>query len=137
MVATLEVDMSQPTNEWFVLAAIVAAVTFCVHTFVGGRYAVRPLFAAKDLTSASRWLNYMCWHMVTVVLAIISTGFAATAVGWLSYDVAAMLTWTAASLSIVSVAVTLKAGISPWRFPASYLLGGVALAGLLGFACCW
>jgi hypothetical protein len=124
--------MVQPLNAGLALAAVLAAITFCVHTFVGGPHATQPLLAARDLTPASRWLNYMCWHMVTVVLAVMAAAFAATAAGWLSQDVAALLAAVAASFSILSIAVTLKAGIRPWRFPSSYLLASVAAAGVLG-----
>lgn len=122
------------TNLGLAVAAVLSLVTFGVHVFVGGIYAVRPLLAARDLSAASRWLNYMCWHMVSVFLFVMATAFAAAGLGRLSADAAALLTILAASFSSVSVAVTLKAGIKPWRFPASYLLAAVAAAGCVGLA---
>lgn len=119
-------------NFGFAVAALLSLITFGVHTFVGGVYAARPLLAARDLPAASRWLNYMCWHMVTVFLLVMAIAYAAAAVGALSRDAAALLCTFAASFSVVSVAVTLKAGIRPWRFPASYLLASVAAAGAFG-----
>lgn len=104
------------------LASVSAFVSFCVHTFVGGRYAARPLLAATTLPRATVWLNYFTWHIVTVHLAIYTAVLAAGAAGMVHRDAILLVAILAASVSVTSIAVTLKAGISPLRFPASYLL---------------
>ncbi len=109
-------------NTGFALAALAALVTFCVHTFVGGRFAAAPLLVAPDLAPATRWLNYMTWHMVTALLAVMTI-----ALGWSAFQqagavpVVVLLLVLSGLLSGVTIAVTLKAGIRPWRFPSSYL----------------
>lgn len=113
-------------------AAAMALVSFGVHTFIGGRYAARPLLAARRLPPATIWLNYLCWHIVTVLLLILMATFLAGAFGRVAPDAILLATIIAASISIVSLVVTLKAGIAPYRFPASYLLGATALFGVLG-----
>lgn len=119
-------------NAGYALAAILSLITFAVHTFIGGIYAARPLLACKELDHGSRWLNYFTWHMVTIYLFVMASAFAAASLGRLSDDTALLLSILAASFSILSVAVTLQAGIKPWRFPASYLLASVAAAGVWG-----
>ena len=52
------------------LAAAMALLTTLVHTFAGGREVARPLLASNALPPASKWLNYYCWHITTILLAI-------------------------------------------------------------------
>jgi hypothetical protein len=119
-------------NEILLLASGVSLVTFVVHWQVGGIYAARPLLAASDITEASRWLNYFCWHIVTVLLLIMTGVLALGAVERISTDAIAVVALIAGSISLLSIAVTLRAGIRPYRFPASYLLASVAALSLAG-----
>lgn len=116
------------------LASLAAFSSFLVHTFVGGRYAARPLLDARDLPKAAVWLNYFTWHIVTVHLFIMASILALGAVGRVQQDAVFLVGVFAASISVMSIAVTLKAGIHPLRFPASYLLG---LTALLTFSGLW
>ena len=119
-------------NPGFAIAAALSLVTFAVHTFVGGRFAGRPLRAAVDFNKASRWLNYMTWHMVTVLLLVMAAGYGAAAFVPGTADVAILLTLLAGLLSLLSVWVALKGGIAPWRFPSSWLFALIVVAGLWG-----
>ena len=119
-------------NAVLVLASLSAFVSFCVHTFVGGRYAARPLLAATDLPRAAIWLNYLTWHIVTVHLLVFTIVLACGAAGLVHRDAILLVGILAACVSATSVAVTLKAGISPLRFPASYLLGVTAALSIWG-----
>lgn len=115
------------------LAAAVAFLTFVVHTFVGGVYVVRPLLAADDLTRASRWLAYYCWHIATVVILFMTAGFAYAAM-W--PHEARVLTWflcaLALALSALSATVALKGGIHPLRFPSTSLFAVVGVLAIWG-----
>jgi len=119
-------------NAGFATAAVLSLVTFAVHTFVGGRFAARPLLAAPDLDKASRWLNYMTWHMVTALLVVMTAGYGVASFLTGTLDVALLLTVIAAILSPLSVWVALKGGIAPWRFPSSWLFALIVLAALWG-----
>lgn len=119
-------------NVCFALAAVLSLITFGVHTFVGGKYAARPLLAAPRFDKASRWLNYMCWHMVTAVLLVFTGGFAWAALRPEAVEVAMLLIGLAVPLSAISVWVALKGGIQPWRFPSSWLFALITVAGLCG-----
>lgn len=116
---------------FFALASLAAFASFLVHTFVGGRYASRPLLEARELPKATVWLNYFTWHIATVHLFIMAAVLAAGAVGLVDRDAVFLVGVLAASISVLSIAVTLKANIPPLRFPASYLLG---LTSILAFA---
>ncbi len=119
------------TFTW--LAAATSLLTFCVHAFVGGRKAARPLLADQTMPLASKWLNYYCWHVTTVLLVFYVAGFS-----WLarhphlpSLIFLGSLSFT---LSILSAGVAWLAKIQPWRFPSTSLfavIGGLsALAAL-------
>ena len=105
-------------------AVAVAALTFIIHTFVGGRYVAAPLLADASLPRASKWLSYYCWHIATVLIAAIAAGLlwlalvrtpAVTAPGLVFF---CSLT---AALSALSAGVALKGGIHPMRFPSTTL----------------
>jgi hypothetical protein len=120
-------------NLGFAAAAAATLVTFMVHTFIGGPVVARPLLAAPGLSRASRWLNYYTWHMATAVLLIMTAGFAWAAVRSDAADVAALLMVMAAVSSPLCVWVALRAGVAPWRFPASWLFLIILAAGTGGF----
>lgn len=119
-------------NWGFAAASAIALATFAVHTFIGGVFVARPLLASRELTPASLWLNYYCWHIVTVLLLAMSAGY-----GWATtrpdaLDLAVFLTLLAAILSPLCVWVALKGRIAPWKFPAASLFALITLAGFLG-----
>lgn len=116
----------------FWAAAALGVVTFAVHTFVGGVHVVRPLLAAPDLPRTSRWLNYYCWHITTVLLLYMSLGFAWAAMKAEAAPVAFFLTALAPPLSALSVGVALRGGVNPLRFPSTTLFALMSLAGATG-----
>lgn len=119
-------------NLGFVAAAVLSLITFGVHTFVGGKYAARPLLEATDFHKASRWLNYFTWHMATVLLLVMAAGYAWAAAAPAAWPAALILTIMAALFSPLCVWVTVKGGIKPWRFPASWLFALIVASALLG-----
>ncbi len=118
----------------FAMAAVLSLITFGVHTFIGGKYVARPLLASRELTPASLWLNYFTWHMVTVMLLFMTAGFGVATYYPGALAAGVLLTLMAATFSPLCIWVALKGGISPWRFPASWLFALIALAAFLGEA---
>jgi len=119
-------------NPGFAAAAVLSLITFGVHTFVGGRFAARPLLAAHDFHKASRWLNYFTWHMATVMLLFMAGGFAVAAVVPGALAAAVLLTLMATTFSPLCIWVALKGDVAPWRFPASWLFALIVVAALWG-----
>lgn len=113
---------------WFWAAAAMSAVTFLVHTFVGGQRVAKPLLADVSLPKASKWLNYYCWHLVTITLAAMAIAFAAVALGRVGAEIGWMLGTLALLFSVLSVVVALKGAIHPLRFPSTTLFALIALA---------
>ena len=107
------------------LAAAASAVTFAVHFFVGGQRVAGPLLKDRSLPFASKWLNYYCWHVTSVMLIFFTAGFV-----WLAIqpDIPSLIFLSALSisLSILSAVVAGRASISPWRFPSTSLFATIA-----------
>jgi hypothetical protein len=110
-------------------ASAAAAVTFCVHVFVGGVYVARPLLADASLPRPSKWLNYYCWHITSVLIAALAAAFAWSALGAAHSELVVFSTLLCAALSPLSAAVALKGGIAPWRFPSTTLFAVTAILG--------
>jgi hypothetical protein len=121
-------------NNWFLAAALASTVTFAVHTFAGGVAVARPLLASSALPPASKWLNYYCWHLVTLSLIGMALGFGWCARNADAADLALFLAVLAATSSALSIAVALKAGIGPWRFPSTTLFALIAVLAFAGLA---
>lgn len=116
----------------FLIASIAAAVGFFVHAFLGSRLVVAPLLASTDLTRPSRWLMFLCWHAVTVLLAALALGFAAAWRGWgmTPLGLGASLTVLAAVLAGLTLYVGLRGRLRPWRLPPFLLFTLMAAGGL-------
>lgn len=122
------------TNAGFAAASGLALVTFAVHTFVGEIYVVRPLLAVERLSRASRWLNFYCWHMTTLTLVVMTAMFAYSALEPSARGFGVLFTVMAAAFSLLCIAVAIKGGVRPWRFPPTGLFAAVATAGIWGLS---
>jgi hypothetical protein len=121
-------------NAGFTAASGLALITFAVHSFVGGIYVVRPLLAVQGLSRASRWLNYYCWHMTTLTLLVMAAMFAYSAVEPTARGFGALFTAMALAFSLLCIAVAIKGGVQPWRFPPTSLFAAVGVAGIWGLS---
>lgn len=110
-------------------AAMISAVTFVVHTFMGGKFVARPLLADKNLPKASKWLNYYCWHNTTVMIAITTGAFVWLAMNPGHRPMIFLLSVLTASVSLLSACVALKGDIHPLRFPSTSLFAMTSVFG--------
>ncbi|AGF78013.1 hypothetical protein UWK_01453 [Desulfocapsa sulfexigens DSM 10523] len=113
-------------------ATIMSAITFSVHTFVGGPRVAEPLLANSDLPTASKWLNYYCWHVTTILTFTMGGGYAYVALNPDRPELAVFLTIVTGASSLLSAAVARKGNINPFRFPSTWLFATVSLLGLAG-----
>lgn len=113
-------------------AAFMSFVTFAVHTFIGGPRVALPLLNTTHLPIASKWLNYYCWHITTVLLLAMGGGYVYVALHPDRPELAVFLTALSAALSVLSAVVAIKGRISPFRFPSTSLFAIVSLLGSAG-----
>ena len=120
-------------NVFWVGATFMALVTFATHTFIGTRFAIPPLVAAEGtVPKATIWLNYLCWHIVTGMLLILTLVMAAVTAGRMSPELLIPCVALFAWVSVVSLVATFKAGIAFYRFPASWLGAATAILAAFG-----
>ena len=112
------------------LASAIMAAAFFVHVFVGGKYVARPLLADRRLPPASKWLNYYCWHLASLMLAFFAVYLAYGSLNRPNVFVLGGLGVFFAGCSALSAYVANKGGISPLRFPSTSLFfaGAVCVA---------
>lgn len=108
-------------------AAGIATVTFAIHTFAGGAAVARPLLADRSLPPASKWLNYYCWHITTVLIVFIAGALAIAAIDPVYRSLAVFCALLTGSLAILSGWVATKAQVSPFRFPSTSLFALISL----------
>jgi len=112
-------------------AAAISGATLYVHVFVGGLVVARPLLNDRTLPRASKWLNYYCWHIATLLIAFFAIAFAWQAITQLVVDWTIWLSILSGSLSVLSALVAIKGGVNPFRFPSTTLFALVAVFGVL------
>jgi hypothetical protein len=123
---------AEAVNGYFLLAGVASLAVFATHTFVGGRLFARPLLAADGLHRVVRLTLYYCWHLVTLMLAVMSAAFLFA--GWFAQHVAlaAAFTMLAAGCSAVSLAIIVHHRAPLLRMPQWAFFAVVALLGVIG-----
>lgn len=111
-------------------AVLASGVTFIVHTFVGGPRVAAPLLANTTLPIASKWLNYYCWHIVTLYTFFMTWGYGFVAINSDKPELVVFLSILNVSFSILSALVAVKGNIHPLRFPSTTLFALVSVLGI-------
>jgi hypothetical protein len=120
-------------NLGYLSASIVALVTFATHFVVGGVFAAHPLLERRDLPRTSKWLNYYCWHMVSILLVAMIVVFALASFRADLDSLALGFTGLSAAFSILCIAVARTGGLSPFRVPATILFAVLCACGAWGY----
>ncbi len=99
-------------NKIQLVTGIGAAALAALHTFVGTAEVADPLLAS-ELEDQAKYINFFCWHIVTIVLWAVAAGYL----------------WSAAvgrSTELVVFLTLMMAGIGTW--------GGVLLPPSVGMS---
>lgn len=120
-------------NVWWIAAALLAALTTVVHVVFGGRDIDRPLRALASDDRQMIWGNHLCWHLVTIELAMLTASFGwAAATGEAALAVMATLVCLAAAVWNLTMVVRHRLGFGEFpQWIAFLATSGLGVAGLL------
>lgn len=112
------------------VAAALAFLTFCIHTFSGGKAVAQPLIASTSIDAPVKWLSYYCWHIATLLLlsmtcAILWVGISGTPES--GRPLIVFLSGLSAAMGLLSVWVAKKGSINPLKFPSTVLFALLAI----------
>jgi len=119
-------------NIWYLLAALSSAAVCLTHFFLGGKVVATPLLAAESLNKVSKFTNYYCWHMVTIVLAAQSLAFALAMQAPDERLLAMFATGGAIAFMVWSLAMIATFKLRLMNFPQWLLFVPASVLGLIG-----
>ena len=116
-------------NYFLWAAAALSLITIYVHTFIGGPVVAKPLLECQEISKASKWLNYYCWHNTTILIFALAVAFAYSAYYEQGIELVVFATGLTGCLSLLSALVAIKGKINPFRFPSTSLFAGICILG--------
>lgn len=119
-------------NQTLLSAGILSIMASLIHLFLGGRSIARPLLNANDLQDIPKYTQYYCWHIVTIVLAMMGVGYFYAAVQSSAQDVALIMTTLAASFCILGLILPLIFKQPYKHMPQGWMFLPITLLGIIG-----
>ncbi|GAB2186783.1 hypothetical protein [Roseibium sp. LAB1] len=119
-------------NGLLLAAAGLSAAVCLIHTFAGGRTIAVPLLNAADLHPVPKYVAYYCWHIVTIVLAMIAVMFALAGTRAESLDLGWVATALTASFCLLGLAVPPLKKQKYSQMPQGWLFLPIVVLGVLG-----
>ncbi len=118
-------------NTYLLLATGASALVCLMHIFGGGPQVVGPLLRS-EMDDVPKYLNYYCWHLVTLTLGLMSIGYLLAALNPAETLLALLMTLLALSFALWSLGLVLWKRQSLWEMPQWLLFLPIALFGSLG-----
>lgn len=119
-------------NVFLLTAAGLSAAVCLVHTFAGGRTIAGPLLNSTDLHPVPKYVTYYCWHIVTIVLAMIAVMYAVAAFRSGSVDLAMVATALTGSFCLMGLAIPPLKKQKYKNMPQGWLFLPIVLLSVLG-----
>ena len=122
-------------NRLLLVAAVLAALTACIHVVVGTAEIASPLLRSS-LAPEVRYLLYACWHLVSCVLVVSAVGLFVSARSRQQHArlLVLYISWLWLAFGVVFILVGLLGahGALFFKLPQWVLLLPVGVLGLLG-----
>ena len=119
-------------NTLLVIAAGLSLFNLALHFFIGGRSIARPLLETAGLTDEVKYVQYYCWHLATLSIAL-QLGLFVIAAFMPTMGVLAIIgTVFAASFALLGIAMAPALKVSYGVLPQGWLFVPVTVCGLLG-----
>lgn len=62
-------------NYYFLGAAVLSFTWTAVHIILGGKQIARPLLDSKELHPTAKYVQYYCWHLVSLKIFALGAAF--------------------------------------------------------------
>ena len=119
-------------NNWLFAAGIAALLVNLLHVFAGGPEIAGPLLRSKDIHDVSKYVNYYCWHLVTLTIGAMGIGFIWASVDPTQSGLAWMWTIMAVLFTLWSVILVIWKKQKPFHMPQWTLFAVVSVLAVLG-----
>jgi len=119
-------------NIYLVAAACLTAAVCLIHVFAGGRTIAMPLLKAADLHPVPKYVTYYCWHLVTIVLAMIAVMFALAGLREGSLDLGWAATALVTAFCLLGLAVPPMKKQKYSQMPQGWLFLPIMVLGIAG-----
>jgi hypothetical protein len=124
--------MEVTMNIYLLAAAVLSAAVCLIHTFAGGRTIAVPLLKSADLHPVPKYVTYYCWHIVTIVLAMIAVMFALAALQESSLDLGWVATILVTAFCLLGLAVPPLKKQKYTHMPQGWLFLPIMVLGIAG-----
>ena len=119
-------------NPWLFSAGVAAGLSALLHLFAGGPQIAGPLLRSKDIHDVPKFVNYYCWHLVSITLVAMCVGFL-----WPAFDpsqtgLAMMWTVVAVAFCLWSIGLVIWKRQNPWYMPQWLLFAVVSVPAIIG-----
>lgn len=118
-------------NKIQLVTGIGAAALAALHTFVGTPEVADPLLAS-DLEDRAKYINFFCWHIVTIVLWAAAAGYLWSAIVRHSSELVVFLTFMMASIGFWGVLLPPSVGLSYITMPQGWLFFPIVTLAIFG-----
>lgn len=119
-------------NLWYAAAAILSATTCGLHIIFGGREAAQPLLASTEIDLLTKFTNYYCWHLVTIMIGALAVAYGYAAWMITSADLGLFATGITFLFALWSVAMIIHFRLPALKFQQWALFAPIGILGLIG-----
>lgn len=121
-------------NTYLLLAAAMCCVTNFIHCYFGGKYIAAPLLRSRDIHDVAKYTNYFCWHIITLMLAVMALAFVWAAMEPEAIEAAIVAEMLSLSFTAWIVGLVLWKRQSFRSMPQWSLFGAISALGGFGIA---
>jgi len=121
-------------NIWLFSAGALAAFLALVHVFLGGPEVAKPLLQSNDMPDVAKYVNYYCWHLVTITIFAMAIGLIWDSVDPVQTGLAWMWAVIAVLFTLWSIVLVVWKGQKPFQMPQWLLFAPVAALAIVGLA---
>ena len=119
-------------NLFLFAAAVVSLMTFLAHLFWGGREVAKPLLNTLEIQEVIKLTTYYCWHIVTILLFVMTCVYAYVAMIQLDIPLTVAITSIACACALLNIGLIVVRKLNPLDYPQWVFFVPITLLSVLG-----